>query len=107
MNDRPTQLVAHATRFFSAHDEAAFFEWLDKLKCVADYHGEGRNLLIRLKDEPVDDASLRELLALFSRYNIEMSQLAAFETDLNRAWFRASNTYWHATVFKQTGKRRS
>ena len=73
--------------------------WLDKLDCVADYRGHGVDLLIGLKSHELDDTSLRELLALFRRYSVEMSQLAAFESDANRAWFRDSRAYWYSKVF--------
>lgn len=47
----------------------------------------------------LSEASLRDLLALFSRYEIPMKQLAQFEDAKNAAWFRAPHMYWHKKVF--------
>lgn len=102
MNQQPTRLIAKSVLFFSEHDEDAFFHWLEILACVAEYHGEGIDLLITLKDDSLDDESLRELLALFNRYDIDLSQLAKFETDANRHWFRDSKAYWYEKVFRGT-----
>jgi hypothetical protein len=44
-------------------------------------------------------ASLTDLLALFSRYQIPMSQFAQFRTARNEGWFAAPQTYWHGRVF--------
>jgi hypothetical protein len=81
-------LIASEVLFFSACDEDAFFAWLDKLNCIIEYCGEGIALHITLNVALLDDSSLRELLALFFRYGVEMTQLARFATDVNCAWFR-------------------
>jgi len=47
----------------------------------------------------LSEASLRDLLALFSRYEIPMRQLAQFENAKNTSWFRAPRMYWHQRVF--------
>ncbi len=99
MSEFSKQLVARSVRFFSKYDEDQLFGWLDKLECVAGYRGHGIDLLIDIKDDKLDDTSLRELLALFWRYGIDMSQLAAFESDANRAWFRDPGAYWYSKVF--------
>lgn len=99
MSENNRRLVARSVLFFSAYDEDAFFWWLNKLNCVSKYHGEGIDLVITLKDEFLDDDSLRELVALFGRYGIDMSQLAVFENDSNRLWFRNSKAYWYSKVF--------
>ena len=93
-------LIASAVLFFSACDEDAFFAWLDKLSCIIEYCGEGIALHITLNVALLDDSSLRELLALFFRYGVEMTQLSVFETDSNRSWFRNSGAYWYTRVFQ-------
>lgn len=47
----------------------------------------------------LSEASLRDLLALFTRYEIPMAQLAQFRTSKNEHWFAAPNMYWHKRVF--------
>lgn len=70
-------VTIEATRvwYYSKHDESAFFEWLDKLQCVASYEGQGDTLYINIQKKKVDESCLRELLALFYRYNVDLSQL--------------------------------
>ena len=99
MNEHLKQLIAREVLFYSAHDEDAFFEWLSKLDCIIEYHGEGIDLIITLREDLLDDNSLRELLALFNRYSVDMAQLAQFETDLNRSWFRNTRAYWYTRIF--------
>jgi len=49
---------------------------------------------------PVSDADLRELIALFKRYNVSMKQLGQLKTDKNQHWFEGNETaYWHLDVF--------
>ena len=100
MSRQRNQLVARLVRYFSELDEEMFFVWLDKLDCVSEYHGEGTDLLITLKGKRLDDSSLRELLALFNRYGVDMAQLARFETKENRSWFRDPRSYWYTRVFE-------
>jgi hypothetical protein len=92
------QLVARAIDYYSTNDEMSFFYWLEKIPCIAGYHGEGIDLLIDLNDT-VDDESLRELIALFFRYNIDLSQLAVLATESNGAWFKNPQAYWYESVF--------
>ncbi len=40
MMDRQVALIAKRVWYCSENDEAAFFEWLDKLPCVEKYGGE-------------------------------------------------------------------
>jgi hypothetical protein len=49
---------------------------------------------------------LRELLALFYRYKIEMSQFSVFLSEKNKKWFYDNKqAYWYKKVFKkQEGK---
>ena len=85
--------------FYHQTDERAYFEWLERIPCVARVRGEGsRGLVVRLKRRPGKD-DLRQLLALSYRYGLDMRQFAKFETDANRAWFRDPHMYWYRRVF--------
>ncbi len=95
---RNTALVASGVTYYHANDEAAFFEWLERIECVASYGGEGRDLFLSLKRRPTK-LDLQELLAFFFRYQIDMAQLAQFETKKNRDWFCDRQKYWHEKVF--------
>lgn len=86
-------------KFFHPSDERAFFEWLERIPCIASCAGEGSlGLVVRLKRRPGKD-DLRQLLALCHRYGVNMKQLAKFETRENHAWFRDPKMYWYAAVF--------
>ncbi len=91
-------LEATLVRYYHENDERAFFEWLSRIKCVKGFDGRGTTLFITLSRKP-NDNDLRELLAFFYRYKIDMRQLARFENDLNRAWFRDRRAYWYRRVF--------
>ena len=85
--------------FGHPNDERAFFEWLDRIPCVAGYAGKGSlGLVVRLKSTPSDD-ELQEIIALCRRFGVDMCQLAKFETAENRAWLRDPGKYWHQAVF--------
>ena len=85
--------------FYHPADERAFFEWLQRIPCVASLSGDGRRgLVVRLKRRPGND-DLRQLIALCRRYGVDMRQLAKFETDHNRVWFRDPRAFWHRAIF--------
>ena len=85
--------------FYHEADERAFFEWLARIHCVSDFASEpGHGLVVRLKCHPAQD-DLKQLIALFWRYAGDMRQLAKFESDDNRSWFRDREMYWHNAVF--------
>lgn len=93
-------LVWHAPmQYLSQGDEAAFFAWLNAIPGVVSVKGYGRELHIRLRSMRLSQNSLRELIALYTRYNGELSELAQFATEANSAWFKASDAVWHHSVF--------
>ncbi len=93
------------TRFYSRGDEAAFFEWIGRISCIARFEGAGDVLLLHVPRKRISDGSLRELIALFYRYDIDMQQLAPFEHPANRSWFKNPGAFWFRRVWKP--KRRS
>jgi hypothetical protein len=93
------QLVVHRVIFYSQQDEFSFFRWLDELSPTVTYKGQLDDILIDLKDSSPSRTTLRELLGLFYRYHVEMSQLAQFESPSNREWFRNPRAFWYEQVF--------
>lgn len=80
--------------FCSLRDEKHLFEWAMEIAGVLRW--EQDTLVVRTN---LSQASLRDLLAMFSQYGIPMGQLAQFRTLKNDAWFAAPQMYWHARVF--------
>lgn len=91
-------LEATGVKYFSRLDETAFFGWLQSIPCVGNVRGGGRTLLIELKSD-VDDESLRELVAIFRRYGVDMRQLARFRHASNESWFARPESAWFSAVF--------
>lgn len=80
--------------FGSLLDEKHMFAWAMEIAGVLRW--EQDTLVVRTN---LSQASLRDLLALFSRYQIPMTQLAQFRTTKNEDWFAAPQMYWHTRVF--------
>lgn len=85
--------------FGSQLDEKHLFEWVAEIPGVLRW--ERDTLVVRTN---LSKTSLRELLALFSRYKIPMAQLAQFRTSRNEGWFVAPGKYWHTRVFGRPGR---
>ncbi len=71
------------------------FEWAMRIPGVLRWDQDA--LVVRSLN--LRQASLRELLALFARYDLPMRQLAQFANARNAAWFAAPTMIWHARVF--------
>lgn len=82
------------------NDEKSFFDWLDMMACVSTYAGRGDTLYITVESAAVDEEALRDLLALFHRYGVDLAQLQVFDTDRFTSWFRDPASYWFSGVFK-------
>ena len=80
--------------FGSQLDEKHLFEWATEISGFLRW--EQDTLVMRSR---ISEASLRDLLSLFSRYEIPMAQLAQFRTPKNEHWFIASHMYWHERGF--------
>lgn len=85
--------------YMSQGDESAFFTWLSSIPGVVSVVGSGRELHIRLRSIRLSQHGLRELIALYTRYGGELSELAQFANKANSAWFKAPNAFWHQSVF--------
>jgi hypothetical protein len=82
-------------RFCSQLDEKHLFQWARDISAVIRW--EQDTLVVRSRR--ISEEALRDLLSLFSRYNIPMEQLAQFRNAQNEGWFTAPQMYWHKKVF--------
>ncbi len=86
--------------FYSQLDEEKFFEWLQSIKAIIRVDGVGDKLYLYCKNKTISDEDLREIIALFYRYKVDMKQLAIFLNNKNKTWFLGSpRGYWHRKVF--------
>lgn len=93
-------LVCKGVRFGSRKDEDAFFEWIHKIECIDQISAKYDELYLHIASDELHDSDLRDLLALFYRYKIDMKQLARFLTKENKKWFYDnSKAFWHRRVF--------
>jgi len=98
------KLVCKRVDFYSDFDEDAFFEWLKKISCISKIEGFGEELCINVDRNKFTEMDLREMLALFYRYDIDMKQLEIFLSDENKPWFFDNKgSFWYDKVW---GKRR-
>ena len=81
--------------FCSSTDEDLFFEWIEKIPSIIYFEGIGKNLLLYFKSKKVKFLDLRELLALFYRYKIDMKQLGKFLNKNNKNAFDP----WNEEIF--------
>ena len=86
--------------YYSRGDEAGFFSWLNGIPEVKSITGVGLELHIEFSDDVVSDATIRELIAIYSRYIGNMKELAQFVTAENESWFKNKEAYWYASIFK-------
>lgn len=97
---REKTLLCDAIRFYSKKDEDILFEWIDSINCIENVSATGRGLYLHINTETIDDQSLKELIGLFYRYDINMKQLAQFLTEGNKKWFYDDKkAFWHKKVF--------
>lgn len=99
LNCGSIELEATRVRFYSKGDEAAFFDWLKNMSFIESIEGHGATLYIKVDILAVDEEGLRELIAIFHRYCIDMRQFVVFDTDRFSGWFRCPSSYWHKAVF--------
>lgn len=100
MKKNGIDLVCKSVTFHARKDEDAFFEWIQKIGCINNFSGAGRELYLHIPTTDLDNTDLKDLIGLLYRYNIDMKQLKVFVNDKNKNWFCDNkNAYWHRKVF--------
>ena len=97
-SDMPSLNCKRVT-FYSAGDERSFFEFASRIKGVRKIEGVGDEIHIHVASR-LSDSSLRDFLALFRRYKIEMRPLRQFLTPSNSKWFRDEQKFWFRKIFE-------
>ncbi|MDQ8196394.1 hypothetical protein QEH59_18340 [Coraliomargarita sp. SDUM461004] len=89
--------------FYSENDELSFFEWIGKIPSIEKWEGVSDTIVLHVRSKKISNAGLRDILALFHRYKINMTELKQFMDEKNKDWFfENEKAYWHKNVFKQT-----
>jgi hypothetical protein len=81
------KLICKQVKFYSRGDEDVFFEWISKIKAIKKYEGVGDEIHLYAASSKISDKGLRELTALFYRYNINTQQLQQFINEKNSQWY--------------------
>ncbi|WP_143694862.1 hypothetical protein [Variovorax sp. JS1663] len=93
-----TTILVNEPQFYCYQDEKHFFGWLEGLKALKEFKRTPEGLALAFEN-PIDDASLADLIGLFTRYRIDRRDLKAFCNEANRHWFAHSRKYWYRSVF--------
>ena len=88
--------------YCSPGDEDSFYRWLSSIAGIVKYGGHGVTLVIDVDSEALTDDGLRELIGLFSRYELDKKQLSQFLSEANAGWFSRPGQYWYQAVFGDT-----
>src|SRR3990172_3583772 len=83
MNEINKMLICRGIKYYSRKDENVFFEWIKKIDCIDSVVGIGRELHLNIACKDLHDDDLRDLLALFYRYSLDMKQLRCFLNEGN------------------------
>ena len=78
--------------FQSLLDERSFFEWAKAIDCVRDVDLVGETTVLTVDIPSVEDA--RELISLFSRYDLDFQQFGPLMTDETREMFLDETAAW-------------
>ena len=86
--------------FYSRGDERRLFQGFIEISAIQGVQGVGRDLLLNIEIGSLNKDSMRELLALLSRYNIPLAPLRPIAAMRKFAWLNDAQGYWHSNLFK-------
>ena len=101
MRDEATQLVLlidEPRPYYNQTDEDHFFGWLQSIPAIKKVKGVPSGLELTVQ-RPIDKESLRNLIALLTRYDVNRRPLKALCDEQKDESFRAKEKYWHAAVY--------
>lgn len=73
------------TTYWSQGDEDAHFAWMKAIACIRSVQGAGRRVYLDIDDKRVSEEDLRELHALYRRYDGDHAQLARLAATAQQA----------------------
>lgn len=95
------KLICDSVSYFSQGDETAFFNWLNSIESVVKVEGFGTELEVTVLSNNISDEELREFIAIFIRYGVELKQLRVFENSNNAEWFTQNKiAFWYKDLME-------
>lgn len=90
--------VARSVKYRSSNDERAFFEWLARIDGFESVKGVGNELHIQMNRD-LGEHGLRDVIALFFRYNIDLTQIPKVIPPPQQPWLLKEGMYWFSAMF--------
>lgn len=90
-------LIPEPHIYYSEIDEENFFRWLRAVKSVTDVIGTPAGIVLRM-DNPCS-ATIVDLIAVMSRYELDMTCLSALREYDEHACLSNSEEYWYPRIF--------
>jgi len=90
--------IPQPAKFYSAGDEEAFFAWLKSTPGIKEVVGTPEGLVLTITT-PVQRAALYELIALLTRFGIDIEVLKVLVTATDAEYFKDPKKYWHRAMF--------
>jgi hypothetical protein len=98
-------------RFYASKlDEDAYFRWIQEIPGVASVEQwpsatreplQNARLKVGIDMKKFDQWSLRELLALYYRFDLEFEELLLFANADNKHWFYDTEAFWASRLPKK------
>lgn len=92
--------VAKRVTYGSANDERAFFEWLERIDGVDAFDGVGSDLYVYVRKN-IDEYGLRDLVAIFFRYKVDLTQIPKSVSVEDHSWLLNKEAYWFLLMFPE------
>lgn len=93
-------LKAKSIWYYSAIDEELFFHWISKIPALKEFKLVNDETVFYIKSKKISDSDLIEVIALFYKYKINMTQLQIFLNSKNKHWFSDNKkAFWHRRVW--------
>ncbi len=89
------RLTCSGISFYSQKDEDSFFLWGQRIPSFLRWEQD----TMVIKGAALSDRQLKEIIALFYRYQVPMKQLRPFETSKNKKWLKDRKMYWHQSLY--------
>lgn len=81
--------------YFSQLDEDHFFTWAQEIDCITSIEMG----YLHIDPEKINEATLRDVLALLERYKLSAKSLTALCNSKNEIWFKNPQAFWYQAVF--------